>query len=175
MHLSSVRGKRILVVAVTTLIAVSGVALNASAKRVHPGPGPWVSTDAEVIGYGHQQGPARHDLFGIFAQGSGNSATGTASVWAGSPQRWVTGKVTCVETTGNDSIVTIQVKIKGVLQYEVAEVVDNSNPSGTDAPDELRFSYDPFIDPTDTPGCYTPELAPIALKSGDVRIDGPAS
>jgi len=127
----------------------------------------------EVLGFGHQSpaDPSAKDVFGVFAVGSGSSATGTASVYVGSPAKFTNGNVTCVQTSGNDSIVTVKVKIGGVKQIEVLEVVDNSSPSDSGNPDLVRFSFDPFITPTNDPKCWLPQLPPEAIRSGDVRVN----
>jgi hypothetical protein len=153
-----------------TIAATSALALPTAGPRSGP-----ISTVPEVLGYGHQnpEVPKKFDLFGIFAIGSSNTATGTMSVWVGNPRKWRTGPVTCVQTNGNDSIITGMVVSGGEIVIQVAEVVDNSDPSDPSQPDMLRFSYAPDITPTGTEGCWEPVLGPLSLRSGDIRIDGP--
>src|SRR5581483_12208813 len=56
-------------------------------------------------------------------------------------------------------------------QPVVAELVDNTHPSDPTNPDLLRFSFDGAIVPDpNNPGCYLPELAPVAIKAGDLSV-----
>jgi len=131
-----------------------------------------VSAAPHVLGYGGQtSGPRKKNLFGIFATGSGNVASGAMSFYAGSPLKLVTATIRCLVVSGNDAIATGDAVINSTQQVVVAELVDLNDPSDQANPDLLRFSFDPFIRPDpDNPGCYLPTLAPTAIRSGDVRV-----
>jgi len=140
---------------------------------------PATATAPEVVGYGKQSGQPggpRTALFGVFATGSGNAATGSVSFIA-SPTRpkLITGMVTCMVISGNDAIITLNYKQAGVQHVAVAEAVDNSNPTADANPDAWRVSFDPFINPTPDPNCWTPVLSPVPISpsggGADIRVE----
>src|SRR5262249_52477700 len=113
------------------------------------------------------------DLFGVFASGIGNAATGTMTFYAGDPKpKLTTATVTCLQINGDDAIVSGTAKINGTQTVVVAEAVDQGDPSGSPQPALLRYSFAPVVNPTGVLGCYAPILAPIAIKSGDLHVDG---
>ena len=132
------------------------------------------ASTSEVLAFGNQ-GIPNHTQFGIFSVGSGNTATGSLSVWQKAfptpttGWHWVTANVTCSMISGNDAVLTGTAVVGGATETVVAEAVDNSNPSGPPARDAVRFSYAGTITQV-SPGCYTPALAPVRLKNGDVRV-----
>jgi hypothetical protein len=163
----SLTGAIVIVLAAALVVAVSSATATRAASSRANGPAAAVSSSAlpHVLGYGHQQGPKKTDLFGIFAQGSGNQASGTMSAYPGTKLK--TATITCLVVNGNDAIVTGHLG----TQIWVAELVDNADPSDPSNPDLLRFSFDPFISPDPAnPGCYLPMLSPIGLKSGDLSV-----
>jgi hypothetical protein len=162
--------------AALSLAAVGATALTAGLASGASRPAaPQAASVPTVVGYGHQMGNAKFDLFGLFASGVSNAATGTMTFYAGTPkQKLTTATVTCLQINGNDAIVSGTAKIDGVSTVVVAEAVDQGDPSGSPLSDSLRFSFAPVVTPTDTPGCYLPVLAPVAIKSGDLHVDAGA-
>src|SRR5439155_1039764 len=60
------------------------------------------SAAPHVLGYGSQTtGPKKKNLFGIFATGSGNQASGAMTFYAGNPLKLVTATIRCLVVSGN--------------------------------------------------------------------------
>ena len=74
--------------AALSLAAVGATALTASLASGASRPAaPQVASVPTVVGYGHQTGSPKFDLFGVFASGAGNAATGTMTFYAGDPKQ----------------------------------------------------------------------------------------
>src|SRR5689334_2441488 len=136
-----------------TLAGAVALALAATAPLLAGGAS--AASAPTVVGYGHQDvSPAKSDLFGVFASGVGNAATGSMTFYAnksGSTKLvQYTATVTCLQVVGNRSIVSGWIKTGTTQTIVVGDMIDNSDPSGAPAADQLRFSFPPFVQPTGT-------------------------
>jgi hypothetical protein len=150
--------------ALAIVLAVPLVAATAGARSARP----TGALPSEVVGFGNQA--TAQPTFGVFASGSGNTATGLMHFAVSVPQpHYLDATVNCLIISGNDAIITGHI-VGHPKQVVVAEVVDNTSPSDPSNPDLLRFSFKGFIHKSGPTGCWAPEISPPAIDEGDLLI-----
>jgi hypothetical protein len=155
---------RLAIPALAIALAVPLVASAAGARGARPSG----AVPSEVVGFGNQA--TAQPTFGVFATGSGNTATGLMHFAVSTPHpHYLDATVKCLIISGNDAIITGSI-VGHPTQRVVAEVVDNTSPSDPSNPDLLRFSFRGFIHKSGPAGCYAPDLAPPAIAKGDLVI-----
>ncbi len=87
-------------------------------------------------------------------------------------QRFV-AEVTCVLVEGISAVVTgvIRQPTSAAGQIVVMHAVDRSNPNDPSNPDQLRFSFEPYIFESEiSPGCFLPILEPVPVMEGNIVV-----
>jgi hypothetical protein len=81
-------------------------------------------------------------------------------------------EVTCLLVFGNDAYATATITSSDIGGgWSVGNMIVAHGRDVADGPDEIRFSFEPFIYEFGNTGCYLPLLQPVPVRAGNVVVN----